>query len=69
LQALFLDVASGRDLLREVKPSTAKEVVPFANPDFDLISAPMLAKADNGSSDPSSKSIPIAEFLRRPTLR
>jgi tetratricopeptide (TPR) repeat protein len=50
-------VTSGRDLLREVKPSTSKEVVLFANPDFDLISAPMLAKADHGSSDPSSKSI------------
>ena len=44
-------VASGRDLLRELKPSTAKEVVLFANPDFDLASTPMLAKADNGSSD------------------
>ena len=31
-------VASGRDLLRELKPSTAKEVVLFANPDFDLAS-------------------------------
>ena len=43
-------VASGRDLLRELKPSTAKEVVLFANPDFDLASTPMLAKADNRSS-------------------
>ena len=42
-------VASGRDLLREPKPSTAKEVVLFANPDFDLSSTAMLAKADNGS--------------------
>ena len=42
-------VASGRDLLRELKPSTAKEVVLFANPDFDLASTAMLAKADNGS--------------------
>ena len=50
-------VASGRDLLRELKPSTAKEVVLFANPDFGLASTPMLAKADNGSSDPGSKSI------------
>ena len=48
-------VASGRDLLRQVKPSTAKEVVLFANPDFDLASTAMLAKADNGSSDPASK--------------
>src|SRR6202022_2100193 len=31
-------LASGRDLLREPKPSTAKEVVLFANPDFDLAS-------------------------------
>ena len=50
-------VASGRDLLRELKPSTAKEVVLFANPDFDLASTPMLAKADNRSADAGSKSI------------
>ena len=50
-------VASGRDLLRELKPSTDKDVVLFANPDFDLASTPMLAKADNSSFDPSSKSI------------
>jgi hypothetical protein len=48
-------IASGRDLLRELKPSTAKEVVLFANPDFKLTSTLMLAKADNGSSDPGSK--------------
>jgi tetratricopeptide (TPR) repeat protein len=50
-------VASGRDLLRDLKPSTSKEVVLFANPDFDLASTPMLATADNGSSDPGSKLI------------
>jgi tetratricopeptide (TPR) repeat protein len=50
-------VASGRDLLRELKPSTTREVVLFANPDFGLASIPMLVKADNRSSDPSSKSI------------
>jgi CHAT domain-containing protein len=50
-------VASGRDLLRQIKPSTAKEVLLFANPDFGFASTPMLAKADNGSFDPSSKSI------------
>ena len=50
-------VASGRDLLRELKPSTAKEVVLFANPDFGLASTAMLAKADNRSADPGSKSI------------
>jgi CHAT domain-containing protein len=50
-------VASGRDLLREPKPSTAGKVVLFANPDFDLASTPMLAKADNGSSDPNAKSM------------
>jgi len=49
-------VASGRDLLRELKPSIAREVVLFANPDFGLASGAMLAKADNGS-DPGSKSI------------
>ncbi len=46
-------VASGRDLLREIGPSTAKEVVLFANPDFDLASATMLAKADTGSGSKS----------------
>ena len=49
-------VASGRDLLRKLKASTAREVVLFANPDFGLASAAMLAKADN-VSDPGSKSI------------
>jgi CHAT domain-containing protein len=48
-------VASGRDLLRELKPSTAKEVVLFANPNFKLGSTVLLAKADNGSSDPGPK--------------
>jgi CHAT domain-containing protein len=47
-------VASGRDLLRQVKPSTAKEVVLFANPDFDLGSAAMLVKADHRSADAGS---------------
>ena len=47
-------VASGRDLLRELKPSTAKEVVLFANPDFDLGSTAMLAKADHRSADAGS---------------
>jgi hypothetical protein len=50
-------VASGRDLLRELKPSIAREVVLFANPYFDLASTGMLAKADNDSSDPVPKSI------------
>jgi tetratricopeptide (TPR) repeat protein len=50
-------VASGRDLLREPKPSAAKEVVLFANPDFDLASAPMLGKVDNSSSDLGSEAI------------
>jgi tetratricopeptide (TPR) repeat protein len=44
-------VASGRDLLRELKPLTAKEVVLFANPDFSLASTPMLAKAEDRSSN------------------
>jgi CHAT domain-containing protein/Tfp pilus assembly protein PilF len=47
-------VASGRDLLRQVKPSTAKEVVLFANPDFGLTSTPILAKADHRSADAGS---------------
>jgi CHAT domain-containing protein len=47
-------VASGRDLLRELKPSTAKEVILFANPDFRLTSTAMLAKADNRSADAGS---------------
>ena len=50
-------VASGRDLLRELKPSTAREVVLFANPDFDLTSTALLVKAEGRSSDPSSNSI------------
>ena len=50
-------VASGRDLLRQVKHSTAREVVVFANPDFGLTSRPMLANVDNGSSDPGLKRI------------
>src|SRR5271165_1282093 len=44
-------IASGRDLLRQVKPSTAKEVVLFANPDFNLGSTAMLVKADRRSAD------------------
>ena len=44
-------VASGRDLLRELKPSTAREVVLFANPDFDLTSTTMLAKAEDRSAN------------------
>jgi CHAT domain-containing protein len=47
-------VASGRDLLRQAKHSTAKEVVLFANPDFNLGSTPMLAKADNRSANAGS---------------
>jgi uncharacterized small protein (DUF1192 family) len=47
-------VASGRDLLREPKPSTAKEVVLFANPDFNLGSAAMLVKAEDRSADADS---------------
>ena len=47
-------VASGRDLLREPKPSTAREVVLFANPDFGLASTPMLAKAEHRSGDAGS---------------
>ena len=47
-------IASGRDLLRQVKPSTAKEVVLFANPDFNLGSTAMLAKADHRSADANS---------------
>jgi tetratricopeptide (TPR) repeat protein len=47
-------VASGRDLLRQVKPSIARQVVLFANPDFDLASTAMLAKADNRSADAGS---------------
>src|SRR5208282_5275454 len=50
-------VSSGRDLLRELKPSPAKEVVLFANPDSNLSSTLMLAKAEDGSSDGSAKSI------------
>jgi tetratricopeptide (TPR) repeat protein len=47
-------VTSGRDLLYQVKPSAAKQVVLFANPDFDLGSTPMLAKAEDRSADAAS---------------
>ena len=47
-------VASGRDLLRELKPSTAKEVVLFVNPDFGLTSIPILAKAEDPPANASS---------------
>jgi CHAT domain-containing protein len=47
-------VAFGRDLLREPKPSTVKEVVLFANPDFNLGSTPMLAKPEHRSADADS---------------
>jgi CHAT domain-containing protein/Tfp pilus assembly protein PilF len=47
-------VATGRDLLRQVKPSAAKEVVLFANPIFDLASTEMLAKPDNRTADAGS---------------
>jgi tetratricopeptide (TPR) repeat protein len=50
-------VASGRDLLRELEPSNAKEVVLFADPDFGLASTAMLAKAEDRSSDGGLKSI------------
>jgi hypothetical protein len=50
-------VASGRDLLRELQPSTTKKVVLFANPAFDLASTAMLAKAEDRSADAGSKSI------------
>ena len=47
-------VASGRDLLRELKPSTGEKVVLFANPDFDLASTGLLAKAEDRSADAGS---------------
>ena len=56
-------VTSGRDLLRELKPATAKEVVVFANPDFNLGSTAMSAKAEDRSSDGASKSIRGSEKM------
>jgi hypothetical protein len=50
-------VASGRDLLRKLKPSTAEKVVLFADPDFGLASTAMLAKSNSHSSNPGLKSI------------
>ncbi len=47
-------VASGRDLLRGLKPSIGKEVVLFANPDFGLASTTILAKADHPFADEGS---------------
>ena len=58
-------VASGRDLLRELKPSTAKEVVLFANPDFDLASTTMLAKADNRSSRRKARFVAAKKGMSR----
>ena len=46
--------ASGRDLLRAPKPSTAKEVVLFANPDFKMTQTVMLAETDNSTADKGS---------------
>ena len=43
--------------MREAEPSTSKEVVLFADPDFNFGSATVLAKADTSSSDPGSRSI------------
>jgi CHAT domain-containing protein len=48
-------VASGRDLLREPRPSAAKDVVLFANPDFNLASKPMLAVVDSGAHSGSKR--------------
>ena len=50
----FQYVATGRDLLRELRPSTARDVVLFANPEFDLTSTTILTTADNGSSNADS---------------
>jgi CHAT domain-containing protein len=50
-------VTSGRDLLRELKPATDKQVVLFANPDFGLASTGLLAKAEDRSSDGISNSL------------
>jgi CHAT domain-containing protein/Tfp pilus assembly protein PilF len=50
-------VTSGRDLLRELKPSTDKQVALFANPDFGLASTAMLPKAEDRSSDGISNSL------------
>jgi len=50
-------VASGRDLLREHRPSTAEKVVLFANRDFGLASTAMLANAEHRSSAATANSI------------
>jgi tetratricopeptide (TPR) repeat protein len=42
--------ASGRDLLRDVKPATSTAAIVFANPDFTLSSSQTIAKADGKSS-------------------
>jgi CHAT domain-containing protein len=47
-------VASGRDLLRDLKAATTKNVFLFANPNFDLATTPMLAKVDSRSADADS---------------
>jgi tetratricopeptide (TPR) repeat protein len=43
-------VASGRDLLREVRPVTPTAAIVFANPDFVLPSSPAVAQADGAAS-------------------
>jgi tetratricopeptide (TPR) repeat protein len=43
-------VASGRDLLREITPTTRNEAIVFANPDFNLDSSQTIAQADHESS-------------------
>jgi tetratricopeptide (TPR) repeat protein len=43
--------ASGRDLLRDVKPAISTAAVVFANPDFTLSSSQTIATADDKSSN------------------
>jgi tetratricopeptide (TPR) repeat protein len=44
-------VASGRDLMRDVKPPATTEAILFANPDFTLNSSQTIAMADDKSSN------------------
>jgi len=53
--------ASGRDLLREVKPAPGAVAVIFANPDFRLASSQEVAQADNIASNSSADSMANTE--------
>jgi CHAT domain-containing protein len=50
-------VASGRDLLRDVKPPATTEAIVFANPDFTLNSSHIVARVDRNSSNTTAGTV------------